>query len=107
MAYTIEDLDEAIEELQEKRVALEAGEEFCNHHWNGSDSCYECYCTGCGTHIAEIRDEFSVPFKKDAYCYECTKTPEEKEREARAMAEAIRKNELAKLRELQAKYPDT
>jgi len=74
MAYTIKDIDERILCLQEKKEELSSGAEFCDHHWNGSDSCYECYCTECGKHIAEVTDRFSVPFKHRAYCGSCSET---------------------------------
>jgi hypothetical protein len=106
MTYTIKDLDEAIRELQGKKVALEAGEELCDHHWNQSDGCFECYCTGCDKHITEVHDAFDVPFKKDAYCSECEKTPEQKQNEASERAQSIKNSELSKLAMLREKYPD-
>lgn len=106
MKYTIEDLDEAIAELQGKKTALESGEELCDHGWNQSDGCFECYCTGCNRHIAEVRDAFDVPFKKDAYCSECEKTPEQKQNDALEAAQLIKNWELNKLAMLQKKYPD-
>jgi hypothetical protein len=106
MSYTTKDLDKEIEELQYKKKAIEAGEDLCDHHWNGSDNCYECYCTGCEQHIAEVRNKFDVPFKKNAYCYECKKTPEEKAEEKDKAAQALKARELKKLAELRGKYPD-
>lgn len=106
MAYTIEELDGAIEILQEKKKELESGEEFCEHHWNGSDRCYECYCSGCGRHIREVYGNFDIPLKKHAYCYECQKTPEEKAEEKERADQALKNSELEKLAALRAKYPD-
>ena len=105
MTYTIEDLDEAINGLLGKKKRLEAGDELCDHNWNGSDSCYECYCTGCDKHIREIRDEFDIPLKKDAYCFECSKTQEEKDAEKAANDLALKNSELRTLAALKEKYP--
>lgn len=61
-------LSSAVEQ-QIKRT--DNGDELCEHHWNGSDRCFECYCTGCGKHIAEVDSKESVPFKDEAFCFKC------------------------------------
>ena len=57
-------------ELLKRADMLDAGEPLCEHHWSG-DPGYECYCTGCGKHIAEVSTIEHVPFAKDAYCSVC------------------------------------
>lgn len=101
-----DDLREQAAGLINRAEKLDGGEELCNHHWNGSDRCYECYCPGCDKHIMEAREESDVPFKRDAYCYECSKTPEEKKAEKLAEERATKQRDLKKLAELRAQYPD-
>ncbi len=88
------------ERLERRAQRLEAGEELCDHHWNGSDRCYETYCTGCKRHTGEIYDKDCIPFKKDNICYTCRKTPEEKEAEIKLAAFHQEQSERKKIDEL-------
>jgi hypothetical protein len=40
--------------LSRRIKRLEEGEELCQHHWNGSDNCFEIYCTSCGNTCESI-----------------------------------------------------
>ena len=93
-------LDWMIDVLQERSRRLSKGDELCNHHWNGSDGCYETYCTGCDKHLAEVRDEIDIPFKDDAYCFSCQQTPEEKEIERLDMVKRKKEKSIKALTEL-------
>ena len=99
-------LTEQIHKLRVRAECLRKGEKLCDHHWNGSDRCYECYCTGCQKHLMEVREEQSIPFATDAYCYTCLQTPEEKELERLAQESRKQKSELATLALLIKAYPE-
>ncbi len=101
----ITDLREESAALLTRADRLEAGEELCKHHWSG-DPAYECYCTGCDKHLMEVRNENNIPFKEDAYCYECNMTDEEKEAERLEDEEAQKNRELKQLAELKKKHPN-
>lgn len=88
-------------QLRARRLKSEA---LCDHHYNGSDGCYECYCSGCGKHLREVRDSTSIPFHSDAFCRECQKTPEQKEQERIEIENRITEQELSTLKKLQKKY---
>jgi hypothetical protein len=77
----MDDLQSKIKRLEARRQRLANGEKLTNHHWNGSDRCYECYCPKCDKHIMEACSEESVPFEAEAICYQCSRTPEEIEQE--------------------------
>ena len=94
-----------IEYLKNRQSRLDAGEELCDHHFNNSDLCYEVYCTACGTHLMEERDENEIPFKDEALCFSCQETPEEKERERSEIAAAKKVSDLEKLKHLIKTYP--
>lgn len=99
-------LTDQINKLTLRAERLQKGEKLCDHHWNGSDRCYECYCTGCQKHLMEICNEENIPFEKDAYCYQCQKTPEEKALEKFAQEVRKQKSELATLALLIQAYPE-
>jgi hypothetical protein len=104
----IEGLKERIKEATIMANRLEAGDELCTHHWNGCDRCYEIYCTGCGSHIGEKRDDMDIPFKddEDANCYQCRKSPEQKEQEKLSAERMWVARDLKKLAALKLKYPE-
>jgi len=102
---TAESLRSTAESLIEKAKRLEAGEELCSHHWSGAPG-WECYCTGCNKHILELRDSDEIPLKKDAYCYECQKSPEQKRTEKKAKEKAKEISERTQLKQLREKYDE-
>jgi hypothetical protein len=91
--------------LQQRASRLTRGDELCDHHWNNTDGCFETYCTGCDKHIGEERSENDIPFKDDAYCFECQKTPEEKEIERLEIIKYEKEEDIKNLTELIGKYP--
>jgi hypothetical protein len=98
------DLDGMICMLKDRSERLEKGDELCNHHWNGSDGCYETYCTGCGKHLAEERNELYIPFADEAYCFSCQQTPEEKETERLNIIKRKKEKDIKALTELIKEY---
>lgn len=102
----IESIKEEKQRLTDRLKRLEAGEELCDHHWNGSDNCYETYCTGCQRHTGEYNRNDSIPFKADNYCYSCKRTPEEIAAEQALAKTNIEKAEVATLKQLLEKYPE-
>lgn len=68
----IRELLDRAQGLVNKADAVRKGAELANHHYNGSDRCFEVYCTGCGKHVREFHgEEIDVPLAEDAYCFSC------------------------------------
>lgn len=96
-----------LDALSRRILKLEKGDELCDHHWNGSDDCFEIYCTQCHKHLEEYRGpESEIYFATDeeAYCYYCSLTDEEKEKIEKDKVAAITKRELGILNTLNKKY---
>lgn len=120
MSYTVEDIDEAIEEHNEdieellvKKKRLQAGEKPAKAYYYNHDDSYDINCSGCKARLWSVKEEINIPFEKDALCIKCNRTPEEKEADKLAEeAKRLRKesnrrdSELAQLQELRKKYPN-